>query len=103
MQSWTISWFVNLAGSIIMALIVHEAWIFHGREEFTIALAAKKASYPFSVCMCKAILANWLVNLAVWIANAAQVGRCQCTGLTQAKQYTDAAAKHASTVCACRM
>lgn len=42
------------------------------RDEFTLALAEKKAHYPFSVCLCKGILANWLVNLAVWIANSAQ-------------------------------
>jgi hypothetical protein len=36
-----------------------------------------QASYTFGACLCKALLANWLVNLAVWIANAAQVGNQQ--------------------------
>lgn len=53
-----------------MAKLVDWAWVFHGREDFTIHLALKKCSYPFGVSLCKGILANWLVNLAVWLANA---------------------------------
>ncbi|GFH28420.1 formate nitrite transporter, partial [Haematococcus lacustris] len=64
---WVLSWFANLAGSIIMANIVYAAWIFHGREEFTVHLAEHKVAYPFSVCLMKGVLANWLVNLAIWI------------------------------------
>jgi formate/nitrite transporter FocA (FNT family) len=43
------------------------------RDAFVFALANKKTSYSFGATLCKGILANWLVNLAVWIANSAQV------------------------------
>lgn len=35
-------------------------------------LAKTKVNYTFGACVCRAILCNWLVNLAVWIANASQ-------------------------------
>ncbi len=47
--------------------------IFACRTEYLFYLANKKMSYNFSQCMGRAIIANWLVNLAIWIANAAQV------------------------------
>ncbi len=70
-----LSWWINLAGSIIMAEIVHAADVYNGNTTFIFYLANKKTHYTFAQCMCRAILANWLVNLAVWIANAAQVRR----------------------------
>lgn len=45
-----------------------EVW--KGREDWVHAIAHKKVSQPFGGVLCRAILANWMVNLAVYQVRA---------------------------------
>ncbi|PNW83809.1 hypothetical protein CHLRE_04g217915v5 [Chlamydomonas reinhardtii] len=72
LKNWFLSWWCNLAGCLIMAQLVVWAELFHGKESFPIFLAHKKTSYPFGATVVKGIICNWLVNLAVWMANSAR-------------------------------
>ncbi|KXZ43457.1 hypothetical protein GPECTOR_90g544 [Gonium pectorale] len=72
-RSWFISWWSNLAGCLIMAQLVVWAGLFAGaKSEFPIYLAHKKTSATFGATVVKGIICNWLVNLAVWMANSAR-------------------------------
>ncbi|KAG2433997.1 hypothetical protein HYH02_012458 [Chlamydomonas schloesseri] len=72
LKNWFLAWWCNLAGCLIMAQLVVWAQLFHGKESFPIFLANKKTSYPFGATVVKGIICNWLVNLAVWMANSAR-------------------------------
>ncbi|PSC67641.1 formate nitrite transporter [Micractinium conductrix] len=66
------SYLCNLLGSLILIGVMLGGEVFHDREQFVIDLALKKVSHPFGVTLCKGILCNWLVCLAVWQGNAAR-------------------------------
>lgn len=63
----------NLVGSLALAAFA-VASIGHapGVEEFASALALKKVSNPFALTFVKAIAANWLVNIAIYMSTAAK-------------------------------
>eukprot|EP00882_Tetradesmus_deserticola_P012507 GHRQ01013258.1.p1 GENE.GHRQ01013258.1~~GHRQ01013258.1.p1 ORF type:complete len:321 (+),score=89.51 GHRQ01013258.1:640-1602(+) len=67
-----LSYFTNLAGSLLLAEFMVAGHVFHQREAFTIELALKKTSASFGATLTKGILCNWLVCMAVWQGNAAQ-------------------------------
>ncbi|GFR51079.1 hypothetical protein Agub_g13405 [Astrephomene gubernaculifera] len=72
-KNWVVAWFSNLCGCLIMAQLVVWAGLFAPpKNEFPIYLAHKKTSATFGATVCKGILCNWLVNLAVWMANSAR-------------------------------
>ncbi|KAG2489913.1 hypothetical protein HYH03_011550 [Edaphochlamys debaryana] len=72
-KNWILSWWCNLAGCLIMAQLSVWAGLFAGtKAAFPIALAIKKTSASFGATVVKGIFANWLVNLAVWMANSAR-------------------------------
>ncbi|KAG2482340.1 hypothetical protein HYH03_018728 [Edaphochlamys debaryana] len=72
-KNWLLSWWCNLAGCLIMAQLTVWAGFFAGhKSEFPIELAMKKTGSPFGATVVKGIIANWLVNLAVWMANSAR-------------------------------
>ncbi|WIA42545.1 hypothetical protein OEZ86_008527 [Tetradesmus obliquus] len=66
------SYFMNLAGALLLVQFMVAGHVFYHREEFTIELALKKTSYSFGATMTKGILCNWMVCMAVWQGNAAQ-------------------------------
>lgn len=82
LRIWILSYFGNLCGALLLAQFMMWAEVFHYSSEslgastitptFVITLAHKKTSMEFGVALCKGILCNWLVCLAVWQANAAQ-------------------------------
>ncbi|GLC47203.1 hypothetical protein PLESTB_001455900 [Pleodorina starrii] len=72
-KNWFVSWWSNLAGCIIMAQLVVWAGLFAGeKSKFPIYLAHKKTGATFGATLVKGIICNWLVNLAVWMANSAR-------------------------------
>lgn len=53
---------------------MYAAGTYDHRDLYTVRLAEKKVSYGWGQVFVKGIFANWLVGLATWMANAAQVG-----------------------------
>jgi nitrite transporter len=69
--AWAVSWLANLAGSVLLA------WLFvaggggavlHSKSGLLMAVAAAKMSAPALALFVRAILCNWLVCLAIWMA-----------------------------------
>ncbi|KAL4420050.1 hypothetical protein ABPG77_007489 [Micractinium sp. CCAP 211/92] len=88
------SYLCNLVGALLLVGLMVGGEVFEGRGDFVIELAHKKVSHSFGVTLCKGILCNWLVCLAVWQGNMARdltggrpcCGACQCMpGLPAAK------------------
>ncbi|GIL51906.1 hypothetical protein Vafri_7812 [Volvox africanus] len=72
-KNWIVAWWSNLAGCLIMAQLVVWAQLFAGpKSAFPIYLAHKKTAATFGATVVKGIICNWLVNLAVWMANSAR-------------------------------
>ena len=66
-RSWCVSYAGNFVGSIMLALIATAGQV----PSAAIAkVAVAKCGVPFSAAVCKGILCNWLVCLAVWGAMA---------------------------------
>ena len=71
-------WIGNLAGAVILAFLFAKGGggaVFApaGAEpgkalEFLTAYVVKKETSPFAPLLCRAILCNWLVCLAIWLA-----------------------------------
>lgn len=62
----------NLVGSVAMAYCASSFLCVDPYAAFVGKLAVKKCSLPFTVAFTKGIAANWLVNLAVYMANCAK-------------------------------
>lgn len=67
---WVVSFAGNLAGSILLALLVAGAGVLSGPDELALVhrFAEAKMTMPFDELFFRAILCNWLVCLAVWCA-----------------------------------
>ena len=78
LRSWAVVYVGNLAGSILVALLV--SW--SGQLSYTSGLlggvtlkaAAGKVSLPFTQAFVLGVLCNWLVCLAVWMSFGAKDG-----------------------------
>ena len=78
LRSWVVVYFGNLAGSVLVALLI--SW--SGQLSYTGGLlggvtlkaAAGKISLPFAQAFVLGILCNWLVCLAVWASFGAKDG-----------------------------
>ncbi|KAL4440622.1 hypothetical protein ABPG75_003623 [Micractinium tetrahymenae] len=66
------SYLCNLVGALLLVGLMVGGEVFEGRGDFVVELAHKKVSHPFGVTLCKGILCNWLVCLAVWQGNMAR-------------------------------
>lgn len=67
-----VSYFGNLAGCLVMTELITQADIFNETNiQFIRSYALSKLQHNFAVTLLKGILANWLVNLAVLMANGA--------------------------------
>jgi formate/nitrite transporter len=69
LRIWIVSFAANLVGSIALVALVSAAGV-PPPAASTSALAVKKASLPFKQAFLRAIMANWLVNIAIWHATA---------------------------------
>ena len=64
-KNWVLSWLFNFVGALFVAYVL----AFMGGI-ITIKVATGKVGMSFDVAFIKAIGCNWLVCLAVWLANA---------------------------------
>ena len=74
-DNWVWTWLGNLAGSLLLAWLVASSGLldggnkaFAGINEFIYRVFAAKTAPPWNQLFVRAILANWLVCLGVWMA-----------------------------------
>jgi nitrite transporter NirC len=70
LANWTWTWVGNLLGSVLLALIVVRAGLLDAEpvRGFVLGLVEKKMNLPLEQLLWRAVLANWLVCLGVWMA-----------------------------------
>ncbi|MCQ4086964.1 formate/nitrite transporter family protein [Saccharibacillus sp. JS10] len=70
-KNWTLVFFGNLAGALILSLLILGTGLFKSipSEHLIFAAAAKKMSLPVTELFFRGILCNWLVCLAIWMAS----------------------------------
>jgi nitrite transporter NirC len=68
--NWIWTWIGNLAGSVLLAFIVIRSGIFDADpvRSFVLKLVDTKMNLPWEQLFWRAVLANWLVCLGVWMA-----------------------------------
>ena len=78
-KNWVISWIFNFVGALFVAYVLafmggiaptDTAAPAYAISAKAMAVAAGKVTMPFEVALIKGIGCNWLVCLAVWLANA---------------------------------
>ena len=70
LSNWVWTWIGNLMGSVLVAWMVIQAGLFDADpiKGFVLTLVDKKMNLPPDQLILRAILANWLVCLGVWMA-----------------------------------
>lgn len=70
LRIWIVSWIGNLAGSLLLAVIVIQSGLAAKSpiSDFVLQIAASKINASFSELLFRGILCNILVCLAVWLA-----------------------------------
>ena len=75
-RSWSIVYLGNFVGSMLLALLVFFGAICHNDHDLlgatTIINAHMKVNLSFVEALCRGILCNWLVCLAVWMATSSK-------------------------------
>ena len=71
---WTVSYFGNLAGSLLLAVTMAGTGLIAKSplKDFILAVSAGKMSTPFWELFLRGVLANMLVCLAIWTASRAK-------------------------------
>jgi nitrite transporter NirC len=69
-SNWIWTWVGNLLGSVLLAWMVIQSGLFDADplKAFVLGLVEKKMNLPPDQLILRAILANWLVCLGVWMA-----------------------------------
>jgi nitrite transporter NirC len=69
-SNWVWTWIGNLAGSALLACMVVRAGLLDTEpiKSFVLGLVEKKMNLPPEQLLWRAVLANWLVCLGVWMA-----------------------------------
>ncbi len=69
-DNWIWTWIGNLLGSVLLAVVVVRAGLFDAEpiRSFVLGLVEKKMNLPPEQLFWRAVLANWLVCLGVWMA-----------------------------------
>ena len=98
MANWGWTWVGNLAGSVLLAVIVIRSGIFDAEpfRSFVLKLVQTKMNLPPEQLLWRAVLANWLVCLGVWMAartknEAAKIlliGWCMFTFITSGYEHS---------------
>src|SRR5207245_591265 len=70
LSNWVWTWIGNLMGSVLLAWMVIASGLFDADpiKGFVLNLVDKKMNLPPDQLILRAILANWLVCLGVWMA-----------------------------------
>ena len=68
--NWTWTWLGNLAGSVLLAVVVFRTGLLDADpiKGFIVKVTETKMNIPAEQLILRAILANWLVCLGVWMA-----------------------------------
>lgn len=71
LKNWTLVFFGNLAGAIVLSLLIVGTGLFKtaAPEHLIFAISAKKMNASIVELFFRGILCNWLVCLALWMAN----------------------------------
>lgn len=73
LKSWITSYLGNTLGCCTLVLVAWYIGVFQaGTSEMAARVAMKKCSATFGQTIVKAIMCNWLVCMAVWLATSAQ-------------------------------
>src|SRR5665213_2522181 len=78
---WLYSWLGNLAGSAILAglfVVGGGGAVLHSKSQFLMSVATAKMTAPEISLLARAILCNWLVCLALWMAGRMQGDAAKC-------------------------
>src|SRR5665213_3196656 len=78
---WLYSWLGNLVGSAILAglfVIGGGGAVLHSKSQFLMSVATAKMTAPEISLLARAILCNWLVCLALWMAGRMQGDAAKC-------------------------
>jgi nitrite transporter NirC len=72
--NWAWTWIGNLAGSVLLALVVVRSGVFNAEpfKSFVLKIIEAKMTLPAEQLFLRAVLANWLVCLGVWMAARAK-------------------------------
>ncbi len=70
LSNWVITWIGNLAGSILLAVMVIRSGVMNADpvKSFVLTIVNTKMNIPEEELFWRAVLANWLVCLGVWMA-----------------------------------
>lgn len=70
-KNWSLVFLGNLAGAVLLCLLIVGSGLFKSAapEHLLFAASAKKMSAPVTELFFRGILCNWLVCLALWMAN----------------------------------
>src|ERR1700739_414875 len=66
--NWVWTWIGNLLGSILLAVMAVYSGVLEPVKVFVLKLTAVKMNLPWDQLVLRAVLANWLVCLGVWMA-----------------------------------
>lgn len=80
-RSWMTTWFGNLLGCIVLALLFVMGGggsILHEGADLLHVVASKKMSAPAGELVARAMLCNWLVCLAIWTSTRTKSDTTKC-------------------------
>ena len=83
-RCWAISWLGNLAGCAVLAALFVAGGggaMLHSKSNFIMTVATAKMTAPALSLFARAILCNWLVCLAIWMAGRMQSDAAKCIAI----------------------
>lgn len=84
LRCWAASWVGNLFGSALLAALFIAGGggsILHAKSQFIFTVAAGKMNAPALSLFARAILCNWLVCLAIWMAARMEGDAAKCIAI----------------------
>ncbi|HIU85861.1 TPA: formate/nitrite transporter family protein [Candidatus Spyradomonas excrementavium] len=76
LRNWSIVYFGNFVGSILIALLIYYSGCSHNSHEalgvLSLTTAYQKVNLTFVEAFTRGILCNWLVCLAIWMASSSK-------------------------------